>query len=186
MPTIWSGTTPKVTSILSHHRKVTRRLDRRRNVFISLLLHWHVANESEPTVITALDKSKAKPAEIISGKRVIRPSKRARRAAGLPSDDEASSESDTDAEDTTTTGSKRKKTKKPANLQKKKKTASSAPKTSARNSTSTDATDQMDVDADPTDKEADSDNQGDEADDYEKLRAARDIERPVSEINVLL
>jgi hypothetical protein len=119
--------------------------------------------------VEALKKSKAVCAEVISGRRRVKPSKKAKRAAGINTSDEA--ESDSELDDKANTGSKRKAAKNKDNSSKKK--LKEAPKKNqARKKNRVDSDD-----AESTDEnEGDA---GDQADAYERLRLERETDRPV-------
>ena len=117
----------------------------------------------------ALKKSGAVPVEIVAGRRRIKPSNKAKRAAGIYSSDE---ESDGEAENTNVkTGSKRKSGKSDVNSISKK--PGKAPKTNQPRKRARVDSD----DAESTDE--DEDNAGDQADAYERLRLERETDRPV-------
>jgi hypothetical protein len=117
----------------------------------------------------ALKKSGAVPAEIIAGHRRIKPSTKAKRAAGINTSDEEESDGNSDNVNANA-GSKRKAGKSKDNSTSKKRKLKEPPKKTQAHRKSpvdSDAAGSMDG------------NGGDQADAYEKLQLERKTDRPV-------
>jgi hypothetical protein len=111
----------------------------------------------------ALKNTKAAPAEIIGGRRRVKPSKKAKRAAGINTSDEESSNRDSDNQ--ANTGSKRKVGKNKDNSAGKKKSKEAPKKSCPRK--------KIHVDSEDADLDSLGENDGDggdQADAYKKLR----------------
>ena len=120
----------------------------------------------------ALKKAKAAPTEIVGGRRRVKPSKKAKRAAGINTSDEESSNRDSDNQ--ANTGSKRKVGKNKDNSASKKKSKEAPKKNRPRKKVRVDSDD-----ADPDSLGENDEDGGDQADAYEKLRLEREKDRPV-------
>ena len=119
----------------------------------------------------ALKKSRAVPAEIIAGRRQIKPSRKAKRAAGIYSSDEEESENEPPI-----AGSKRKADKKASSTIKKQK-LNDTPIAKTKHGQA-----HKSAHVDSEDIESTDDNAGhteDQADAYERLRLERETDRPV-------
>jgi hypothetical protein len=122
--------------------------------------------------VEALKKAKAAPAEIVGGRRRVKPSKKAKQAAGINTSDEESSNCDSDNQ--ANTGSKQKVGKNKDNSAGKKKSKEAPKKNRPRK--------KVCVDSDDADSHSLGENDedgGDQADAYKKLRLEREKDRPV-------
>ena len=124
----------------------------------------------------ALKKSKAVPAEIIGGRRRVKPSTKAKRAAGIYTADEA--ESDSDPENVNTNAGLKRKAGKGKD---KPSTGKMKPKETPKEKP---VYKKACVDND--DEESMKEHEGDQADAYEKLWLERETDRPVSLNNICI
>jgi hypothetical protein len=122
-------------------------------------------------------KSGAQPVEIIVGCRQVRPSKKAKAAAGIYSDDKES-EPDADNVGPSKAGTKRKfkGLKDHANSHNKKIRTKEAPKKTQACKNTTNSNDPLNAE-----DTGDANDDEDEADAYEQLRVERENDRPVSD-----